>query len=78
MNKNFTFEDLIRYAYNETGFIESVKIRQAIDENPELCENYVQLVNTMHVMDSLLKEPSEKSVENILEYSKSLVTTVAW
>jgi hypothetical protein len=72
MNKNFTFDDLILYAYNDTDLLKSVRIQHAIDENSALCEEYVELVATMHLMDNFLKEPSESCIDAILEYSKSL------
>ena len=77
MNKNFTLDDLILYAYNETDLIGSVRIQQAIDENQELCDDYVEMVDTMRIMDTLMKEPSEKTIQSILDYSKSTVPDVA-
>lgn len=75
MKKTFTFDDLIRYAYNETSLAESVEIRQAIDEDTSLCEEYVRLIDTLLQMDTLLIDPPQASVDKILEYSKSRVPT---
>jgi hypothetical protein len=73
MNKTFTFEDLIRFAYNETNLIETVQIRHAIDENENLCEMFVSLVSVLNILDNLLIEPADKCSKAVLDYSKALV-----
>jgi hypothetical protein len=72
MQKNFTTDDLIRYAYNETMITDTVLIQQAIDDHIELEETYIGIVSTMRTLDGLMVNPSEKSILTILNYSKSL------
>ncbi|MFA4852359.1 MAG: hypothetical protein WC868_02240 [Bacteroidales bacterium] len=72
MNKNYTFNDLIFLAYNETDEKNAVKIRKALNNNEELRNEYQSILNAQNILDKLQQEPSEKTISNILGYSKAL------
>ena len=70
MIKTFTRNDLIRYIYGEITRKETEVIASAI-----LCDNdtnneFDELINLKQQLDSVLEEPSNRSVSNILNYSR--------
>ena len=71
MNKKITLNDLLLYLYNETKMTESVLIQQAIDLDFETEEEFEDLKSAVAYFDRLLENPSEKSIQNILIYSKT-------
>ena len=73
MNKTSTTIDLLLYLYNETRMTESVLIQKAIDYDPETEEEFEELKSAVASLDRLLESPSEKSVNRILNYSKSML-----
>lgn len=72
MIKTFTHDDVIRYLYHETSTEESEAIAQALLTDEMLMDEYKQLSAIIESMNSTMLEPSEKSVANILNYSKSV------
>ena len=72
MNKNFTFDDLILLAYNETGNKKSREIIKAFANNEEFLDEYNSIVEIKHKLDNIQEEPSESIINNILNYSKAL------
>lgn len=72
MTKTFTQNDLIRYYYKETTEKESGKIQNALICDPALQEQYKEICRTIKEIGEVQLEPSEKSVNAILKYSKSL------
>ena len=72
MNKNFTLNDLILLAYNETGEKETVDILEAINNDDNLFEEYLSLLEEKKLLDQLQQEPSESTISNILNYSRAL------
>lgn len=71
MTKTFTHDDLIRYYYKETSRKESIEIEKALLCDSELMEEYKQISAMMKKLEKVKKEPSDKVVANILDYSKS-------
>jgi len=71
MTKTFTQNDLIRYYYNETSEKESSKIQNALICDPILQDQYKEICRLLKQLNNVQLEPSEKSIEAILKYSKS-------
>ncbi len=72
MTKTFTQYDLIRYVFNETSNEENIAIEALLTMNPEWREFVEANRAIMYQMDSVLMEPSETSVNNIMAYVKSV------
>lgn len=66
MHQIVTHENLIRYAYNETGLTESVVLQIAIDEDPEVEATFASIVSSLHYLDALECEPSDALINKIL------------
>ena len=63
--------DLIRYVYDETTEAENILLESVIFENEELEESFFELLHIKKELDKVDYKPSKKSIEDILEYSKS-------
>ena len=72
MTKIFTHDDLIRYVYSETEPEENRQIELALSEDMELLEQYHELLWLRKQMDGGMMNPSEKTINTILEYSKAV------
>ena len=73
MNQFITQDDLIRYAYNETSAEENIFIRQAIETDLKLQEDYHDMLIGQTMLDLLqLSSPSESSIGIILVYNRRL------
>ena len=72
MNKNFTFDDLILLAYNETGDEKFQEIIKAFANNEEFLDEYNSIIEIKQKLDIIQEEPSESIINNILNYSKAL------
>jgi len=72
MTKIFTHDDLIRYVYEETEPEENRQIKLALNEDMELLEQYHELLWLKKQMDGGMMNPSEKTINTILEYSKAV------
>ena len=73
MNTTTTFNDLILFAYNETNLLDTVRVKQSIENNFEVGEQFNELVSTMESIDTALAkmlDPGSQSVDVILRYSK--------
>ena len=72
MKRNFTLDDLILLAYNETSDESISGIVEALDSNEELLDEYLSVVSIQHELDTILEAPSETTINNILNYSKAM------
>jgi len=72
MTKTFTQDDVIRYLYDETSDEEKKAIEQALVCDSQLLDRFQELSSVVRQFDAAKVQPSEKTVENILNYSKSL------
>lgn len=70
MNKNSTPIDLILYLYNETQLTQSVVTQCAIDYDPEVEEEYRQLVFVKNLLDGAVIAPRTSTVDFIKSYSQ--------
>lgn len=70
MTNNFTPNDLLRFIYKETSPQEDVTIRQWIMEDAYAARLFQQFTWTCSLLDAESMEPSESSVNIILDFSK--------
>jgi len=68
MNQNYTREELILYAYNETELSDSVRIQNAIDSDPLVNSEYKELHETLNSLDRILLEPDDKVMSRLMEF----------
>lgn len=74
MTNTFTLkDDIIRFVYSETSTSENEVLMELLMTNDELYDFYMQCALTKENIDAVSFEPSEKSINNILNYSKSTV-----
>jgi hypothetical protein len=71
MHDNSTLNKLILYYFNETNLPETVLTQLAIDGDVEVEEEFQTIVKTMEFIDQSLVNPSQSSIEKILNFSKS-------
>ena len=72
MTKTITRNDLIRFIYNETTAVETTAIQQALLFDNILMDWYLELLDTKESIESINLVPSQKTIDRILAYSKSL------
>ena len=71
MIKTFTQNDVIRYYYNETSLSEKREIEVALLKDDSLSDFYFGLIEMESALNKISKEPSQKCIDNILNYSGS-------
>ena len=69
MMTNFTFNDLVRFIYNETSLEETKYIRKALAEDALLKNEYDSLLEGYQELPKVTFRPSKSSIQNILDYS---------
>jgi hypothetical protein len=67
MNKNYTQNDLLLYAYNETELNDSVRVQNAIDGDPLVEGEYKEIVSTIEALNKMLLEPDDKVMNRLYE-----------
>lgn len=72
MIKTSTHNDLIQYIYDELALDEKQLFEKALTQNHELAEHCAELLILQEQLNGALKVPSEKTVNAILTYSKTL------
>lgn len=70
MKQTITPDDLVRFIYREVSSEEEMRIKQFIAENPEAAEELRLLMQSFTELESVSLEPSESSVNIILDYSR--------
>ena len=70
MIKTTTQSDLILYAYNESGLLDSDRIQRSIDGDPLVEQDYHEIIQTMDLMDAVQLAPSEESMEKIIAFAR--------
>jgi hypothetical protein len=69
--KRVTKNDILSFVYGETGENEKFDILQQMSEDLDLSDFFAESVQLMQDLDKIEYKPSESSVKNILNYSKS-------
>lgn len=72
MKKTFILDDLILFAYNETGNKKTSEIIKALGEDEKLHEEYEAILGVQHQLESIKESPSRNVINNILNYSRAL------
>jgi len=72
MTKTFTQDDLIRFLYHETSEEETKEINKALLCDNELLEQYKELNATSKQLNTIKLQPSQASIQNILNYARGL------
>ncbi len=72
MIKTFTQNDLIRYIYQETNEQENIEIEEALLFDNKLFDTYRRMMEVSEELNRFEKSPSEKVINKILNYSKSI------
>ena len=70
MATNFTQEDLIRLLYGETDLLETHLIKQAMLQDMELQNAFLELKACKNELDSISFQPAQTSVDLILKHSR--------
>ena len=73
MEQTCTHNDLLRFIYRETTLDEELAIKTQIAENPALAEEFRMMMETVNELDSISLEPSETSINIILDASREMV-----
>jgi hypothetical protein len=73
MTQTFTtkFNEVIRYVYNETSSTENLLIEESLTQDEELLDFYLDCLNLKSGMDKIQLIPSEKSISNVLAFSRN-------
>ena len=71
MIKTFTQDDIVRYIYQETTKEENIEIEQAMLFDEALANEYAELSDVVSSLNGIQKDPSQKTIDSILNYSKS-------
>lgn len=72
MQKLFTSEDLIRYAYNEMTETETEEFHAELIECEHLQQELMQIIETKNMLDESVKSAPAELITSLLNYSSSL------
>lgn len=72
MQKLFTHNDIIRFAYNEMNSNEAVEFKVELKDHPELELELEHIQATQKALDNLNEIPNPGIVKSLLAYSASL------
>jgi hypothetical protein len=72
MTKTITRDDVLRYVFNETSEEENLAIEKQLIVNSGLMDFYRKSNDTVKKIQNIQLEPSENSMNIILDYSESL------
>ena len=72
MIKTSTQNELIQYVYNELADPALEQLETALMHDNELADGCSDLLLIQQLLDGAAKSPSQRSIDNILNYSKSL------
>lgn len=72
MIKTSTQNELIQYVYDELAEDAREQLEKSLMLDDELAECCSELLLVQHMLDDAMKTPKNRSVNNILKYSRSL------
>lgn len=70
MTKTFTYDDVVRYLYSETSPQENNSLVEALSSDSEMLAFYLDSLELQVQMNRIVREPAQRSVDNILRYSQ--------
>lgn len=71
MIKTFTYDDVIRYVYEETSTEENLFIEDAMMSDSELMTQFLDTLELRSLMDKIERQPRQSTLDSILGYSRS-------
>jgi hypothetical protein len=71
MIQTSTPDDVIRYVYEETDSYENEQIEDALVGDQELLTFYLDILETKQLMNKIVRTPSDRCVQNILDFSRN-------
>jgi len=72
MTENFTQNDVVQLIYGELSASKSAALQDAMIIDPDLSQDFDDFCEVYHALERMDFAPSEKTVQNILTYAKSL------
>lgn len=75
MTKTFTKNDLVRFVYKELSEEEQNQIKNSAIQDPELEDSLKELEETKENLNKVMASPSQRSVDNILAFSRDFEAT---
>lgn len=72
MTQIYTQNDLIRYIFKETTRGEDSEIENELLVESDLIDFYIDVSDVVRKVKELKLEPSEKTIQAILDYSRTL------
>lgn len=69
MMETTTQNELLIYAYNESGLHDSDRIQRAIDGDPLVADEFNQIVSVMEMLDKAVPEINPATIQRILQFS---------
>ena len=71
-----TQNEIIRYVYNETSASENVLIEKSISSDEEMLNFYLECIYIKEDLNLIVLSPKEKTINNILDFSKNYEPTI--
>jgi hypothetical protein len=71
MKNQITSEDLLKYHYDETDYLQKSFIGKELKTNNALNEEYSNIKDDLNTLDQIELNPSNQVLKNIFNYSKS-------
>ena len=71
MQHNYTQEELLQYIYNELDPEDYKNVENELNENYELKKEFETYNKLIKHLDKITENPSQTTVDMILEYSRS-------
>ncbi len=71
MTKTFTENDVVKYVYNELSDSTRAEFEKTLMYNAAMAEYVNEMIIMKETVDRVKKEPSDRVINNIMEYSKS-------
>jgi hypothetical protein len=72
MIKTSTQNELIQYVYDELADNARQQLETALMHDNELAESCSDLLQVQHLLNGATRTPSDRAINNILNYSKNL------
>jgi hypothetical protein len=69
MTQTFTYDDIIRYVYNEMTEHENQQIEEAMLYDTELLTTYFECLDLKTALSQVILQPSDRCVQNIMAFS---------
>jgi hypothetical protein len=71
-----TQNEIIRYVYNETSASENVLIEKSISSDEEMLNFYLECIYIKEDLNLIVLSPKDKTINNILDFSKNYEPTI--